>query len=340
MSKAKINGQKISKKNNDLIHISDWSTNRLVFCDAEYGSVPNSKPPITYYKIPILTKNQTRDTNGKLVFNKDGAPEFDGSVGNCSLLFNKMFCFGVTKQISQETGSTTCHQMSFALWPREGPSEEETKIVKVIEDIIEKCKDHLLAVKKNIKKFDLERSDLKNLNKLLYWKTNDSGEKVDGQGPTISPKLEEFKERTDEKGNVKPYQMNTVFYIEGEVDDEGNPLEISPFEFLNDSIKKHYCHGTPVIKFESIYVGSKIAIQIKVTESDVQRVEAGQNRLLHRVSRPITSHQSLLLPGNDINVEEKKEENNNKDEKKEEIKPEADEKKKRVTSSRNKKTQE
>ena len=125
-------------------------------------------------------------------------------------------------------------------------------------------------------------SDLKPMDKLLWWKEDENGDRVAGQGPSFSPKLIEFSARKDTKtGKEKPYQMCTVFYLEDEVDENGNPIEINPFDFLSTKTAKKYCFVRPAIKFESIFFGAKISIMCKVTESDIAPVQMGPQRLLH-----------------------------------------------------------
>lgn len=279
---SKINGKKVSKQT-QLHEIVDWDVNNLVFCDPESRSVPGSVPPISFIRIGLMTKNQKTDNNGNVQLDSNGVPLVDNTMGELVFGFDKMFSFGVSETTSQETKSVTGHSMSFAMWSRDGATEREIQTTQKIEAIVQKCKEHLINIRKDgLKKPKLEMSDLKSLDKILYWKEDENGERDPSQGPTFSPKLIEYKERKDKDGKTIPYQMNTVFYLEDEVDEYGNPIEVSPLDFLSTSSEKKYCFVRPAIKFESIFFGAKvISIQCKITEADISPVQMGPQRLLH-----------------------------------------------------------
>lgn len=286
---SKINGKKVSKQN-QLHDIVDWNIDNLVFADAEQGSVPNAEPPISFVRVNLLTQNHKLDEDGKIMYELDSEgnptniPLNDDSMGDAIFSFDRLFSFGVTETLSQETKAVTGHSMSFAMWGREGATEREIQTTRKIEAIVQKAKEHLLSIKKEgLKKPKLEMSDLKDMDKILYWKEDEDGNRVVGQGPTFSPKLIEFKARKDPKtGKEKPYSMSTVFYLEDEVDENGDPIEVSPLDFLSTKSEKRYCYGRPAVKFESIFFGAKvISIQCKITEADVALVQSGPQRLLH-----------------------------------------------------------
>lgn len=299
---SKINGKKVSKKN-QLHDIVDWNPDNLTFCDPEPGTVPGSDPPISFVRVNLLTQNHKLNENGSIETDNDGNLLNDDSIGDALFLFDKSFSFGVSESISPETKAVTGHSLSMSLWSREGAQEREIITVKKIETIIQKCKEHLLSIKKEgLKKPKLEMSDLKPMDKLLWWKEDEDGNRVSGQGPSFSPKLIEFAARKDAKtGKEKPFQMCTVFYLEDEVDENGNPIEISPFDILSTKAVKKYCFVRPAIKFESIFFGAKISIMCKVTESDIAPVQMGPQRLLHgrhnvNVSNKINMNSSRSNP--------------------------------------------
>jgi hypothetical protein len=304
---SKIDGKKVSKKN-QLHDIIDWDVNNILFGDPEYSTVPDSSPPISFVRIPILTTNQKFDDEGQLVVDSNGVVANDDTVGDAVLGFDRMFSFGVSETTSPETKVVTGHSMSFAMWSREGAQEREINATRKIEGIIEKCKEHLLLVKnhenmKKIKKNKIEMGDLKDMDKLLYWKLDDENEKVIGQGPTFSPKLIEYKAKKDAKtGKERPYSMSTVFYSEDDVDENGNPVELSPLDFLSTDSQKCFCYARPAVKFESIFISSKVtSIQCKLTEADVQRVQSGPQRLLHGRHKINVSTKTIINKSSKLN---------------------------------------
>jgi hypothetical protein len=263
--------KKISKQN-QLHYVESYNVDNVFFGEPEAYSIPGDKP-INFHRINIYTKNQ----------NDKG--EATGSVGDLILKFPKMFSFGVNAN-KDDNQKLTGHSVSLCVWSKEGVSESELKATELLEGLIKKCKDKIYSLKKELKKPKMEMSDLKKLDKLLYWKEDDDGNKIQGVGPIFTPKLMEYKETKDKSGNIKPHQISTVFYLEDEVDDEGNAVEVSPLEYLADKNNKKYCYVTPAVKIDNIFVGgTAITIQCKIYEADVATVQLGQQRLLHPVSK-------------------------------------------------------
>ena len=270
--------KKISKQN-QLHNVETYNVDNVFFGEPEAYSIPGDKP-INFHRINIYTKNQ--DDNGKAT----------GSVGDLILKFPKMFSFGVNAN-KDDNQKLTGHSVSLCMWSKDGVSESELKATELLEGLIKKCKDKIFSLKKELKKPKMEMSDLKKLDKLLYWKEDEDGNRISGVGPIFTPKLMEYKETKDKSGNVKPHQIATVFYLEDEVDDEGNPVEVSPLEYLADKNNKKYCYVTPAIKIDNIFVGgTAITIQCKIYEADVATVQLGQQRLLHPASTTKKPQQS------------------------------------------------
>ena len=199
---------------------------------------------------------------------------------------DKMFSFGVSESTDPNTNKVTGHTLSLCLHSKDGATERDIKRTDKLELLLEKCKDYIMSpsVKKQLKRTDLERAELKTMNKFIYWKKDEDGNRVADAGPTISPKLVEFNERKDDKGNIRPYNMVTTFYLPEEVDDEGNPRVVSPLDFMSNPKEKKFkfCYVYPAIKFDNIYIsGAKFALQAKVLEADVETVESGPRKLLH-----------------------------------------------------------
>ena len=296
--------KKISKQN-QLHNVETYNLENVFFGEPEAYSIPGDKP-INFHRINIYTKNQ--DDSGKVT----------GSVGDLILKFPKMFSFGVNAN-KDDNQKLTGHSVSLCMWSKDGVSESELKATELLEGLIKKCKDKIFSLKKELKKPKMEMSDLKKLDKLLYWKEDEDGNRISGVGPIFTPKLMEYKETKDKNGNVKPHQIATVFYLEDEVDEEGNPVEVSPLEYLADKNNKKYCYVTPAIKVDNIFVGgTAITIQCKIYEADVATVQLGQQRLLHPATttkKPQQSTPSLnpapvssTVPVNQSNDEEEEDE--------------------------------
>jgi len=188
----------------------------------------------------------------------------DGSIGECIIPTEKLFSFGVQESKDMTTNKVNGYQASLSLWSRDGPTENEKAFTDVFSAIVDKCKDYILSDegKDQTEKYDVDASDLKKLNP-LYWK-KEKGVIVPGTGPTLYCKLTYSK---------KDSKILTEFS-----DAEGN--DIDPLTLMNAR-----CHMTAAIKFESIFIGNKISLQIKMYEAEVEVMQTGRQRLL-RTTRP------------------------------------------------------
>jgi len=103
----------------------------------------------------------------------------------------------------------------------------------------------------------------------------------------FSPKLMERKIYNKEDPSDIKIKVETTFYSDEQTDDKGEPLEISPLEFLG---KKHF-KFRGAIKIENIYIGSKISLQCKIYDGVVRSV-VNERKRLSTVSKSV--QESLL----------------------------------------------
>lgn len=244
-------------ENTQLTTASGYDTKRMVFSAAQSGTIPNSVPQINYKRILIQTRNE------------------DGSIGDLILPTSKLFSFGVSENTNPETGKINGYVMPLCLWHRDGPSKEEKDWSDTFDNIVERCKDHLVENREEIEMYELEKRDLKKLNP-MYWK-REKGKIVEGTGPTLYTKLIVSK---------KQEKIVTMFFdFEGDV--------IDPMKILGK-----YCSAKCAIKIESIFIGNKISLQVKLYECEVKLMDSGMKRLLKRPNaqkRVLTSQTSLPL---------------------------------------------
>lgn len=253
----------MSNDNTQITPIQGYDTKRIVFSEPISGSIPDSKPKIEFKRINISTRNE------------------DGSTGELILPTTRLFSFGVSENTSQETGKVSGYTFPLCLWSKDGPSEEEKQWTDLFDNIVEKCVDHLVENREEIEMFELSRADLTKskggLNP-LYWKkekhTNENGKTVmrvvPGSGPTLYTKLI-FSKKND--------KFLSQFF---DINDE-------PIDALD--LMGKYCYTNAAIKIESIFIGSRISLQVKLYEAVVEPTSTGMRRLL---ARPKT-HQSKVL---------------------------------------------
>lgn len=226
---------------------------RMVFSEPIPGSIPDSKPKIEFKRINISTKNE------------------DGSVGELIIPTERLYSFGVSENTSQETGNVTGYTFPLCLWSRDGPSAEEKAWTDTFDAIVECCIDYLVENREEIEMFDLSRADLTKskggLNP-LYWKKEKVKDEKTGKivlrtvtekGPTLYAKLI-YSKKND--------KFLTQFF-----DQNDQILE------ARDLMGKH-CYAAGAVKIESIFIGAKISLQVKLYEAVVEPSKAGMKRLL------------------------------------------------------------
>lgn len=230
-----------SEMNTQLTAAKGYNVDNMIFSKPQMGTIPNSKPEIKFYRINIATRNS------------------DGSVGELVIPTSQLFSFGVSPNTNPETGVVNGYVMSLCLANRDGVSEDEQDWIDTFNNVVEKCKDHILENKDDIGQYELERNDLKKLNCLYYKKVK--GQVVPGTGPTLYAKLIHSK---------KQDKIISIFY-------DTNGDEINPLDLVGK-----YCHAKAAIKIESIFVGNKISLQVKLYECEVKLSQMGMKRLLSR----------------------------------------------------------
>ena len=226
---------------------------RMIFSEPMLGEIPDSKPKIEFKRINIFTRNE------------------DGTEGELIIPTERLYSFGISENTSQETGKITGYTFPLYLWSCDGATKEEMTWTDTFNSIVECCIDHLIDNREELDRFELERNDLTKskggLNP-LYWKTEKVVDKksgktilrrVPGRGPTLYVKLV-FSKKQD--------KFLTQFY-----DLDGESVEA-------DTLMDKHCYAKSAVKIESIFVGSRISLQIKLYEAMVEPSKSGMKRLL------------------------------------------------------------
>jgi len=264
-------------KKMQLTTASEYDVKNMIFSKPEVNTIPGGSIPISYKRISI------------------GTVYDDGSTGDLILSTERLFSFGVQKQKALEPGKPDTFVMPLCLWTKDAATREERQWTELFDKIVEKCKDHLVDVRDDIGKYDLEKSDLKKLNP-LYWKRGDKGKIIEGVGPTLYIKLIQKNPKKMENGEFSEGKIITNFYDE-DTDEPLDPL----------SLVGKYCYVRGAVKIESIFIGNQISLQIKLYEAYVHIVEMGSRRLLSRpVANLTVTHSTSSTPfDNDKPVEVK-----------------------------------
>lgn len=227
-----------------LTDFKNYDVNKLIFSNPEVGNIPGSVSKLTFKRIRIATKNP------------------DGTIGDLVLATPPdLMCYGLQEQTDPATGAINGYQFPLVLWNRNNPTDDEKAFTTTIHKICDACKEHLVKHRDTIEKYDLELNDLKKFNPLYY--KMEKGKIVEGKGPMLYIKTLASKK----DGNIK---VNTVF-----TDAETNEI-IAPMDLMG---KRCYTRGA--IKIESIFIGTKISLQLKLFEAQVKVLDRAFKSLLN-----------------------------------------------------------
>lgn len=219
----------------------------------------------------------------------------DGTSGELIFRTPRLFSFGLQENRDPVTGRLNGYTLPHCMWDRDGASAEQKQLTDCMECVTEECKKWLIKNREQIEMYDLDMNDLKKFNP-FYWK-KDKGQIVPGTGPTLYAKL--LTNKKDEAIKTKFFDMDRC--------------EIDPLQFLNKR-----AHIMSLIKFESIFIGTKISLQIKILNVQIDPVETEVAPLLFMglpsindvASSDTTPHQqtsssvSLFPSENDFEEEE------------------------------------
>ena len=243
--------------NIELISASSYDTSRMIFSEPIEGGIPDSKPPISFKRVNISTVYE------------------NGSTGPLIMGTERLYSYGLGEDTNPDTGKINGYKLPLVLHNINGASQEEKDFVSTFESITKKCKDYLLKNKDKLEQYELEENDLKKLNPI--YRKKEKGVVVETASPVLYAKLIVKK---DKDGN----KIITVFF------DEDSGESINALDLLGKA-----CYVRSAIKFESIFIGNKISLQIKLFECDVKVIaSAGTRRLLQR--RPQADSQVVVAP--------------------------------------------
>jgi len=150
----------------------------------------------------------------------------------------EVFSFGVSRN-TLDTNNTS-YQISLCLYERENPKDVEIKWAAKYEELATICRHYLK--KSEFKKFKGQIDAMKGLS----WKANEVG---DADGPKLYPKI---------MYNQKKEEFITVFM------DENDQVVDDPTTILDKRGKV-----AVALRFESIFVGSKVALQVRVNDASI-----------------------------------------------------------------------
>jgi hypothetical protein len=214
-----------------------------------------NKIPTEHYHI-LITKKWVKDNLSEKylkIMNEEYKP----------LVFSseEVFSFGVARN-TLDTNSIS-YQISLCLYDRENPKDSEIKWAAKYEELATVCREYLKN--SEFKKLKGQIDAMKGLS----WKGNEIG---DADGPKLYPKI---------MFNQKKEEFITVFETDEDMEDVEDPL----------TILDKRCKIKVALRFESIFIGSKVALQVRVNDALISKwIESYKPRaLIVRKNGPMTS---------------------------------------------------
>ena len=196
--------------------------------------------------------------NGEVTFQevKISCLNDDGSKGPLLFPTELLSSYGVQDDVYG--GRKTGYSLRLSLFSRGGGSQEEKEWYEAFEkSFMKSFKEKIISNKQLYKQWDLELSDLKKLSP-IYWKKDEKTGKLSEYGPSIFPKVLAYP-RKDGSG----YDFGTEFF------DNDTDMPIDPL------LVKGKCLIRAVLKIDSIFIGSKISLRLKIIEGGVTMLADG-----------------------------------------------------------------
>lgn len=222
--------------NNQLTSINNFNLDNIIYSKPSVNSIPNSS--LQYRRVSISVKNP------------------DNSIGDLLFMTSKLFSFGV----QEDKFKPGTFKMTVCLYNKDEATAEEKEFVSLFEKVVEHSKDHLLSIKKDVKKPRLTRVELDKINDYspIRYKLDEDGNISDAASPTIGLKLMQST-----KNNVT--KILTTF------SDSDNGDELDPMTLVSK-----ICHVNCIIKIDSIFIGSdKCYFQVKLYEAGITLLDKG-----------------------------------------------------------------
>lgn len=220
---------------------------------------------IIYYKPETINLSESNNIFRKI---KIAVRNRDQSFGDLVFSAPKgLFSFGI-QELKDHEGNTNGYIMPISLWKKKEPTPDEIQFIKVLQNIIS-------ISQEQVEKYVEEGVDTKRFSPLSFKKNDNVVDET--KSPILYTKL---------IFNKKENKIGTLFI------DENSNAELDPLQILT---KK--CYVTGAIKIESIFLGDKVTLQIKLYEAIVRVMKQGK-RLLYNDKRgkKVSIPQSPMIP--------------------------------------------
>ncbi len=238
----------------------------MVFSKLKVGQIPNQKIPTKRIMISSINDD---GTVGELCIRTPYLPKVKGKPYQ-----PECFSTGLKMDTKYDNKDDSAgYTLPIHLSNQDGSlSETQKQFLNCFNAITDNVKKFLMKEETRQEvgaKFKFSDGDLAKIDTIWY-KCDDNGNRVDGAIPILYGKVYNKKPKLG-KDTWGEKQIAACFF------DVDKGVEIDPLSLLD----KH-CNVSAVIKFESIFFGSKISLQVKVVDVQVKTLGGGRISLLPR----------------------------------------------------------
>jgi len=245
------------KQDIQLTTIEQFNANNIIFDGYQKRSIQDGK--ISYHQCNIRMRYP------------------DGSEGPLIIGLPRCPTFGVSNKYGDTYDKLS---LSIILGEKDGSTEEQKSAIDMVKSIVDAAEKFSMTEdsKAAIGRYDLQLHHMEDMSPMKIQKDKETKRPLTNKPPILAAK---FMVRNNKETEEK--RLESRFYVEDEVDEEGRPLACDPHDYIQ---KMGYC--TAYLKVESIYYGSKkFSLQIKVYECDIKSNETGFKSLLRPSNKTI-----------------------------------------------------
>lgn len=270
--------------NTQLTSIHNFNPKNIIFSDPIEGNVPSaegaSTPALKFKRVKILVRN------------------LDGTVGDLIFSTERLYSHaGISENTAIGSNAINGYSFVLSLCSRDGVTENEKKTIDCFDKVLEACKEYIFENQGEIGKEFNSIDELRNLS--VYYR-----KKIEVK--TINEKTGKavVKKEIDPTSTPLMYPKLNVSKKNGDIQITSRFYNAVTGELLNtDTLKKQPCYARAAIKFESIFIGKDVSIQVKLVEADLELLQSiSAKRLLPRLTT--TSAVSSVTSSNPFDEDE------------------------------------
>jgi len=288
----------------------DYKKN-MIFAPIKTENVPGGT--MTFKRINVSTRLED-GSEGELIFKTPG---------------KNHFCFGI-KEFCNEKGEINGRSMGICIWSKDGPTEEEKTWSTKFDEMMDWVMEHIISKKVELGLPKLTKDKLEDGFSPMFWKEDNRGNRIEGQGPVLNGKVWEGKGR-----------IRTIFHeVVGE-EMKGKKIVRKTVPIIDPAkaLLRQYCTVEAALTLDSLYIGGYKRPQLKLYQVVAKMNNRGPKNVLAMEDEDEDEDDVIGKHNPEQNTEEKKEDDiensDDEEEKKPEVKPKKIVRRKKVPVTEN-----